>query len=511
MLSARPVSGGEPNGDGDGAASDAAPSGVEEAKPLEVELRPGKAAGSVVVALVSASGQSGSGVDQAVWTALGFEAKVDQVATVPDGAKLRVLVGVGDVERLKAAGVRRAVAQGVRAARRHGEAVVSVPADVRKAVGPAACAQAVAEGAQLGCYEFNRYKSKGRTSKLAGVGVFGVGATGAARTGLQRGQVLAEATMWARDQVNLPGGELTPDRFAEAARSLASEAGCEVVVHDLDAIREMGLGGVLGVNRGSSNPARFVEITWSPAKATSTVALVGKGITFDSGGLWLKTGAGMSSMKMDMGGAAAVIGATAAVARLGLPVGVRTYVPMTDNMTGPDATRPGDVLKIRNGKTIEVINTDAEGRLILADGLSLASEASPDAMVDVATLTGAAKMALGAKIAAVMGNNTDWLAQVEAAGETSGEPVWRLPLPPEYRKGVDSSVADMKNVGGDGAGALVAGLILAEFVGEGIPWAHIDIAGTAWSDADDAEFTKGGTGFGVRLLVDLVENFQPLG
>ena len=215
----------------------------------------------------------------------------------------------------------------------------------------------------------------------------------------------------------------------------------------------------------------------------------------------------MMTMKCDMGGAAAVIGAMSVLKDLGVGCRVRAFVPMTDNMLGGDATRPGDVLKIRNGKTIEVLNTDAEGRLILADALSLASEAKPDAMIDLATLTGACMVALGPKIAGLMGNNDSWIEQIEAASDLTGERVWHLPLPADYRKQVESSVADMKNIGGPHGGALTAGLILQEFVADGIPWAHLDIAGPAFTDSDDAEITKGGTGFGVRLLAELATNF----
>jgi leucyl aminopeptidase len=303
---------------------------------------------------------------------------------------------------------------------------------------------------------------------------------------------------------------MTPEALADAAREYGSAAGLEVKVRTRKAIREMGLGGLLGVNRGSSNPPRFIELRWRPpVEPRGTVALVGKGITFDSGGLSIKTGTGMMTMKSDMAGAAAVMAASAAAARLGLPVEVRTYVAATDNMTGPDAMRPGDVLRLRNGKTIEVLNTDAEGRLILADALSVASERGPDGIIDVATLTGACRVALGARIAGLMGNHDGWLVQVESAAASSGEPVWRLPLPADYRKQVESPVADMKNIGSGGeAGALVAGLILQEFVGEGIPWAHLDIAGPAFVDNEDGESAKGATGYGTRLLVDLLEGFQ---
>jgi leucyl aminopeptidase len=265
----------------------------------------------------------------------------------------------------------------------------------------------------------------------------------------------------------------------------------------------------MGVNRGSDQPPRFVELRYTPrGDARGTVALVGKGITFDSGGLSLKTGTGMMTMKCDMAGAAAVLGAFVAVAHLRPDVEVRGYLPLTDNMTGGDATRPGDVFTLRNGKTIEVLNTDAEGRLVLADALAFASEAQPDALIDLATLTGACVTALGNKLAGLMGRNDAWLDQVESAAASTGEPVWRLPLPVEYRKQVESSVADMKNIGSGSAGALVAGLILGEFVAEPVPWAHLDIAGPAFTDSEDAEVTKGGTGYGVRLLVDLVERFE---
>jgi leucyl aminopeptidase len=269
------------------------------------------------------------------------------------------------------------------------------------------------------------------------------------------------------------------------------------------------MGGLLGVNRGSQQPARFIEIAWSPPGAKASLALVGKGITFDSGGLSLKTAAGMTSMKMDMGGAAAILGAMSAIAAVAPKCKVSGYIPSTDNMTGGDATRVGDVLRIRNGKTVEVLNTDAEGRLILADGLAMASEAAPDAIVDIATLTGAVEVALGSKVAGLLGSHPGWVDQVRDAAERTGERVWELPLIDDYRSQIDSEVADLKNIGKPGsAGTIVAGLFLREFVGEGIPWAHLDIAGTAWSDADDMEVTKGGTGWGVRLFLELARTFR---
>jgi leucyl aminopeptidase len=235
--------------------------------------------------------------------------------------------------------------------------------------------------------------------------------------------------------------------------------------------------------------------------------LVGKGITFDSGGLSIKTGTGMATMKCDMGGGAAVIAAMSALSVTRPRCAVKAWIPMTDNMLGGDATRPGDVLTIRNGKTIEVLNTDAEGRLVLADGLSLASEAKPDAIIDVATLTGACMAALGRDIAGVMGNDDDLTETVRSAAEATAERVWPLPLPSSYRPMIDSTVADMKNIGGPYAGAITAGLLLQEFVGDDIAWAHLDIAGPAWTDSETALTRAGGTGVGVRLLVETAARF----
>ena len=359
--------------------------------------------------------------------------------------------------------------------------------------------QAVVEGIGLAAYRFGYATTKPKPG-IERVSLVGSTAAGV-RAAVDRGTAVVEGVSLARDLVNEPGGKLTAPEFANRVRRMARDKGITVKVLDEAAIKRARLGGLLGVNRGSDRPPRFVELDYRPkGRAKGTIALVGKGLTFDAGGLSIKTGQGMMDMKMDMGGAAAVVGAFAALPALAPSCRVRGYLPMTDNMLGGDATRPGDVLTIRNGKTIEVLNTDAEGRLVLADALSLATEAKPDAIVDLATLTGACMVALGPKIAGLMGRNDDFLGQVEAASDRSGERVWRLPLPAEYRKMVDSSVADMKNIGGPYAGALTAGIILAEFVGDDIPWAHLDIAGTAWSDKDGPVWAKGATGYGVRLL-----------
>jgi leucyl aminopeptidase len=278
------------------------------------------------------------------------------------------------------------------------------------------------------------------------------------------------------------------------------------------AIAEEGLGGLSGVAQGSHEPARLIELRYEPpGDAVATVALVGKGITFDSGGLSIKPADAMMTMKTDMSGAAAVLAAMSTLGPLGARVRVLGYLPVTENMPGGGAIKPGDVVRIRNGKRVEVLNTDAEGRLVLADALCLAVEEQPDAIIDVATLTGAQVVALGAKISAVMGNDDGLVGQVQVAAERAGEPVWPLPLPKAYRGDIDSEIADLKNIGQPGkAGALVAGLFLQEFVGD-IPWAHLDVAGPARAEADDGYVKRGATGVGVRTLVELITGFESLG
>jgi leucyl aminopeptidase len=372
------------------------------------------------------------------------------------------------------------------------------------------------EGIALAAYKFTTYKGEAKPARLERVTLVGDDPAALA-AGVARGARIAEAVSMARDLVNEPAGAMTPRRLAEVARELGDRHGLSVTVLDELAIASEGLGGLAGVAQGSEEPPRLIEVVYQPSSrppgagdgSLATIALVGKGITFDSGGLSIKTADGMMTMKTDMSGAAAVLATIAAVADLGAAVKVIAVVPATENMPGGRAVKPGDVLKIRNGKTIEVLNTDAEGRLVLADGLSLAAEANPDAIVDVATLTGACVVALGRQIAGLMGNNEDLVGQVRAASDRSGEPVWPLPLPEEYRKGIESEVADMKNIStpAGAGGALTAGLILSEFVA-GTPWAHLDIAGPARSDSDEGYTPKGATGFGVRTLIELVSRFE---
>jgi len=443
----------------------------------------------------------------------GFEARAGQVQIVGrEGKSLIAAVGVGGAADVDAATIRQAAAGLVRAARREkhiASSLLDALPDGADAATVAAAAQAHAEGIVIGGYKYNELKTDPSKNNVASVAVVGTGGA-KVKDALALGAAVGGAVAMARDLVNEPGGSLTPVKMAGIASRMAKREGLKVKVMDLAAIRKAKLGGILGVNRGSTQQPRFVELTYQPkGRANGHIVLVGKGITFDAGGLSIKSGTGMMTMKCDMAGGAAVISAMSAVPALAPKTKVSAYVPMTDNMLGGDATRPGDVLKIRNGKTVEVLNTDAEGRLILADALSLASEAKPDAIIDLATLTGSAVSALGQQYAALMDTNDAFAEQVAAAAERADEKVWRMPLPTEYRSQLDSSVADMKNIGTAYGGSLTAGLFLKEFVADGIPWAHLDIAGPAWTDVDSGLRTKGGTGYGVRLLLELVSEFSP--
>ena len=476
---------------------------------ITLELARTAPADVAATAVGAVKGQSeGGGLDWGHLAGLGFEGKKGDVRAVPgpDGGTTFV-VGLGPAEEVDADVLRSAAGSVVRAAKRFASLSVDLLGALPATDDAPGAAQAIAEGLVLGGYQFSTYKSDPKRSKLERIVIVGGGGKRIS-TAIDRGRVIAEAACWARDLANEPGGSLTPAKLAKQAVAEGARAGFEVTVWDEKEIRKQKLGGLLGVNRGSEQPARFLRLEYAPAKASGTIALVGKGITFDSGGLSLKPADGMIGMKGDMGGAAAVLGAFSAIATLGAKVKVLGFLPITDNMTGGDATRVGDVLTARNGKTIEVLNTDAEGRLILADGLSLASEAAPDAIVDLATLTGACMVALGERIAGLMGNDQGWIDQVQAAADAAGEKVWPLPLPSYLRGKLDSELADMKNITSTRyGGALAAGVFLQEFVGDGIPWAHLDIAGPADSSEVEGELVKGGTGFGVRTLVSLLTGF----
>ncbi len=440
-----------------------------------------------------------------------FDGKRGEVLAVPTGGRLgaraALLLGVGDADTVDAAVLRRAGA----VLARHAARVATVATTLLDAAGPdadrAVMAQAFAEGVGLGRYKFLRYKSEGEASRLKRVFVIGR-SNAKVRAGLARGARISEAVAWARDLINEPAAAKSPADVVALAKTVARASGLKAKVFAGEQLVRERMGGVLGVGNGSERPPRFLRLEYAPPRPRGTVAFVGKGVVFDSGGLSLKTAGGMETMKTDMSGAAAVIAAMSTLRDLDVKTRVIGYVPLVENMPSGAAMRPGDVLKMRNGTTVEVLNTDAEGRLILADALSLASEEGADAIIDLATLTGAVTMALGDKIAGLMGTDDAWVEQVRDAAERAGERMWHLPLPDDYRAKLDSEIADIRNVAsGGGAGTLSAGLFLKEFVGDA-PWAHLDIAGTARSSSDDAETSKGGTGYGVRTLVELASTFR---
>jgi len=447
-------------------------------------------------------------IDARYLTGRGFDGRLAETqALLADDGGAVLAVGLGDPARLTAEGVRRAAAAAVRAAGRARSIAFTLIDGVPASVGVAAAAQAIVEGALLASYAFISFKSEPRPQVLREVIV--VSSSPAAAAGAARGAVVARAVHLARDLINEPAGSLTPRRLAAVATTEARRVGLGVTVVDERAAAAAGLGGLLGVARGSDEPPRLVELLYEPAGATAatpTVAFVGKGITFDSGGLSLKTATGMATMKTDMSGSAAVLAAMTTIAAVGAPVRILGLCPITENMPSGTAIKPGDVLRMRSGKTVEVLNTDAEGRLVLADALALAVEAGVDAIVDLATLTGAVSTALGRNIAGLMGSDEAWTSQVRDAATRAGEQLWPLPLPDEYRRDIESEVADIRNTGGaNPAGTLTAGLFLKEFTSD-LPWAHLDIAGTARSEADDGYISRGGTGFGVRTLIELASH-----
>jgi len=470
------------------------PSAIDVRSIRSVPNRP-----AVLGVLVASDRIPATGWDRRSLKKLGFEASTGQVATlINDAGSLEVLVGVGPSADVDVNGLRSAAATFAGAVSKH-RSVVLVATEVLLD----GALEAITEGLILGAYRFDRHKSAAAGALLERVNLVGTGERSDADA-VQRGAIVATAQCWARDLVNEPGGSLTARAFADQAAERAESLGLQVEVMGPAEIEAARLGGLMAVNQGSGEEPRFVKLSYVPADARASLALVGKGITFDSGGLSIKPAEGMMTMKSDMGGAAAAIAAVCAIAELGLPgVAVTTYAPMTDNMTGGFAIRPGDVFVARNGKTVEVLNTDAEGRLILADVLVLASEDNPDMIVDLATLTGACLVALGDKIAGLLSPDDRAAELVGAAAVAAGERFWRLPLPEDYRKMIDSDVADLKNIGSRLGGTLTAGLFLKEFVAEGLPWVHLDIAGPAWTDSPGAEISKGGTGFAVRTLVEL--------
>jgi leucyl aminopeptidase len=413
--------------------------------------------------------------------------------------------GVGPRDRVDADALRTAAAAVTRATGEYAERIAWA-IDDSLPIPPAEQARALVDGTVLGGYEPARWKQDDPAAKLSTLVICGDGDN--LSEVVQRAATVAAWTNRARDLVNSPPNELTPERLAERAREIASSA--EHLTADAlgpDEIREQGMGALAAVAQGSDNPARLVVLRYDPpqAKADLVLGLVGKAITFDTGGISLKPSLHMEDMKGDMAGGAAVIEATGAVAELGLPVRIVTVAAATENMPSGHAYRPGDIIRAANGKTIEVTNTDAEGRLVLADALWYARAQGATHLLDLATLTGAMEVALGDLYAGVFGNDDEWRDEVVAAGEASGDHAWPFPMNQRYRRYVDSAFADMKNSSDlRQAGAVLAAAFLEEFVGEG-PWAHADIAGPAFLERSRGDYLtqRGGTGYGVRLIVEL--------
>ncbi|MFJ7286992.1 leucyl aminopeptidase [Curtobacterium sp. NPDC098951] len=446
-----------------------------------------------------------SALDDIDLAAIGATGAKDQLVRVPAvgvDAQGIALIGLGAAT--DAAAVRAAAGSAVRQLPLVSSIALALPTDTAELV------DAALEGAALGAYSFTRHKGTGTTGPTRGDQQVTVLAPSAAADATVRPAIVADAATLVRDLVNTAAGDLGPADVADVARAQADGLPLTVEVLDESALEEQGFGGILGVGRGSERPPRLVVVRYAPESATKHLALVGKGITFDSGGLSLKPAASMLGMKTDMTGAATVLAATVAAARLGLDVRVTAWLCLAENMPSGSATRPGDVLTLKNGKTVEVTNTDAEGRLVLGDGMAAASLEHPDAIVDVATLTGAQVVALGDRTTGLMGSD-DLVAQVRAVAGAVGEPIWPMPLPEELDARLASDVADMVNatVGNPAGGMLLAGKFLERFVGEGIPWAHLDIAGPSEHKGGGYGWLgKGATGVMVRTLISLAEELQ---
>jgi leucyl aminopeptidase len=462
------------------------------------------------------------GLPRTALAAAGFRGRVGEALLLPRPTGPAVVaIGVGAGEGgpggagpgggpLDAAGMRDAAAAFARAAGSARRLAVRLPDVTGAGVSTAAAAQAVVEGVLLARYHYPPLRRRPTGVDVAALtAVTAAQCVDEARRGVARGRITAGATALARDLANAPPAHLTASRLADVASVVAGRSGLGIEIFDRDKLAELGCGGLLGVNRGSSEPPRMVRLEYRPPGSPSgRLALVGKGVTYDSGGLSLKPSDGVhATMKTDMSGAGAVLAAMSALRALGCRCAVTGYLMCTDNMPSGTALNLGDVLTIRGGTTVEVRDTDAEGRLLLADGLVLATEEPVHAVVDVATLTGAAVAALGPEVAAVVGSSPALVAAVAAAAAAVDEPVWELPLARRYRRYLDSTIADLSNIGGEHAGALTAALFLAEFVG-GVPWAHLDIAGPAQCDDAAGWRTPGGTGFGARLLVELALAFE---
>ncbi len=434
-------------------------------------------------------------------------------------ARRVLLVGLGKRAQITAERLAEAAALAAQRARdlRVDSFTIDLPA--AETVAPAAAAQALAEGASLGLYRFQRYKTglpDGDRREPAEMTIVASAKDDAIEGAIRLGQAIARGVALARDLANTPGNDLPPAGLAEAAQSAGARAGVDVTVLGIEELQAQGFGGIIGVGQGSAQPPRFIIMEYGgngsasgPAAGAPTICLVGKGITFDTGGISIKPADRMDEMKTDMSGAAAVIGTLQVVAELKLPLHVVGLISAAENMPSGMAYKPGDIITTLSGKTIEVLNTDAEGRIVLADALYYAQRYQPDAIVDLATLTGAIVVALGHHAIGIMGNDDALAERILQAGEATGERAWRLPLWAPYKEMVKSEIADVKNTGGRYGGAITAAAFLSNFAGD-YPWVHMDIAGTALAESkpQKAYMPKGATGVGVRLLVQMLRTWS---
>ena len=453
---------------------------------------------------------AGLGFSRDALTRAGFDGTLGSTLVLPqpNGAE-RVAVGAGSVAELTGGALRDVAAAFVRATAKRARLGLVVPGLGDLPAGEAA--RALVEGAALTRYRYTPLQTNATHVRLEGLSLDLAGASAAdVEAAAAEGLVAARATAVARDLANTPPGHLTATDMGEIAIELGARFGFDVEIFDKAALVELGCGGLLGVNQGSAEEPRMVKLTYSPAgEPSGHLGLIGKGIMYDSGGISLKPSDPMHLlMKMDMGGAAAVLGAFTALRDLSTRATVTGWLMCTDNMPSGTAYKLGDVLTTRGGVTVEVKNTDAEGRLVMSDAFVLANEAGVDAIIDIATLTGAALMALGQARAPLFGNHDALASQVLAAAERTDEPLWRMPLERTYRKQLDSTIADISNLGGPYAGATTAALFLEHFAGD-TPWAHLDIAGTMQTEADDSWRSAGATGFGARVLAETARGFVP--
>ncbi len=471
--------------------------------------------------LLSRVGSAGKGFKagyQTLAASKGFTGDSGQVRVLTQSQDERIplllLAGIGQAKQVEEQTLRHAAASAARAARELGARSVTFVAPEGRggAFRADRCAEALAEGAVQGLYRFETYKRKPAEDGIDQVTVLVKGADlKRAQKGAAEGQILGEAVTFARQLGNEPGNTATPTFLAEEAARIADETGMDCRVLEEEEMRALGMGSLLGVSQGSAEPAKLIILTYEPKKrgkkTPETIAIVGKGLTFDTGGVSIKPSAKMEDMKFDMCGGAAVLGAMQAVARLQIGARVVGLVPASENMCGGASYKPGDILRAMNGTTIEIRNTDAEGRLILADALAYATtklKPKPKAVVDLATLTGACVVALGDGHGALVSNDDRLAESLLDASEASGDALWRMPINDVYRAQLDSPYADVSNLGSPGAGTLTAAAFLEKFTGN-VPWAHLDIAGMAWTQKKSGYFSTGATGFGVRVIAKFLQ------